>query len=44
MFKRQPRLAFDAFLGLNSDSLKSTSQAECISKLKDHISIAYQKA
>ena len=44
MFGRHPRLAIDAFLGLNSDSLNSTSQTEYIRKLWDHLSFAYQKA
>ena len=44
MFGRHPRLAIDAFLGLNSDSLNSTSQTEYIRKLRDRLSFAYQKA
>ena len=44
MFGRHPRLAIDAFLGLNSDSLNSTSQTEYIRKLRDCLSFAYQKA
>ena len=44
MFGRHPRLAIDAFLGLNSDSLNSISQTEYIKKLKDRLSFAYQKA
>ena len=44
MFGRHPRLAIDAFLGLNSDSLHLTFQTEYIRKLRDNISLAYQKA
>ena len=39
-----PRLATDGFLGLNSDSLKLTSQTKYIRKLRNHLSFAYQKA
>ena len=44
MFGRHPRLAVDAFLGLNSDSLSSTTQTEYVRKLRDRISFAYKKA
>ena len=44
MFGRHPRLAIDAFLGLNSDSLNSTSQTKYIRKLRECLSFAYQKA
>ena len=44
MFGRHPRLAIDAFLGLNSDSLNSTSQTKYMRKLRDRLSFAYQKA
>ena len=44
MFRRHPRLAIDAFLGLNLNSLNSTSHTEYIRKLRDHLSFAYQKA
>ena len=38
-----PRLAIDAFLGLNSDSLNSNSQTEHIREPRGHICFAYQK-
>ena len=44
MLGRHPRLATDAFLGLNSDSLNSTYQTEYIRKLRYRLSFAYQKA
>ncbi|MCG8032585.1 MAG: DDE-type integrase/transposase/recombinase, partial [Candidatus Thiodiazotropha taylori] len=44
MFGRHPRLAIDAFLGLNSDSLSSTTQTEYVRKLRDRLSFAYRKA
>ena len=44
MFGRDPRLAVDAFLGLNSDSLSSTTQTEHVRKLRDRLSFAYKKA
>ena len=44
MFWRDPRLAVDAFLGLNSDSLSSTTQTEHVRKLRDRLSFAYKKA
>ena len=44
MLGRHPRLAIDAFIGLNSDSLNSTSESEYIRKLRHRLSFAYQKA
>ena len=44
MFGRHPRLAIDAFFGLNSDSLNSTSYTEFIRKLSNRLSLAYHKA
>ena len=44
MFRRHPRLAVDAFLGLNSDSLSSMTQTEYGRKLRDRLSFAYKKA
>ena len=44
MFGCHHRLVIDALLGLNSDSLNSTSQTEYIRKLRDRLSFAYQKA
>ena len=44
MFGRHPRLNVDAFLGLKSDSLRSTTQTEYVRKLRDRISFAYKKA
>ena len=44
MFAHNPRLAINAFLGLNSDSLNSTSHTKYIKKLRDCLSFAYQKA
>ena len=44
MFGRHPRLAVDAFLGLNSDSLSSTTQTEYVRKLRDRLSFVYKKA
>ena len=44
MFGRHPRLAVDAFLGLNTDSLSSTTQTEYVRKLRDRLSFAYKKA
>ena len=44
MFGRHPRLAVDAFLGLNSDPLSSKPQAEYVRKLRDRLSFAYKKA
>ena len=43
MFGRHPRLAVNAFLGLNSDSLSSTTQTEYVRKLRDRLSFAYKK-
>ena len=44
MFGRHPRPAVDAFLGLNSDSLSSTTQTEYVRKFRDRLSFAYKKA
>ena len=44
MFGPHPRLAIDAFLGLNSDILNSTTQTEFVRKLRDRLSFAYRKA
>ena len=44
MFGRHPRLAVDAFLGLNSDPLSSNTQTEYVRKLRDRLSFAYKKA
>ena len=44
MLGLHPRLAIDAFLGLNSDSLNSISQTKHIGILRDRLSFAYQKA
>ena len=43
-FGRHPRLAIDAFLGLKSDTLNSTTQTEFVRKLRDHLSFAYREA
>ena len=44
MLWRHPRLAIDAFLGLNSDTLNSTTQTEFVRKLRDRLGFAYRKA
>ena len=44
MFGRHPSLAIDAFLGLNSDTLNSSTQTEFVGKLRDRLSFAYRKA
>ena len=44
MFGRHPRLAVDAFLGLNPDTLTATTQTEYVGKLKNRLHFASQKA
>ena len=44
MFGRHPRLAVDAFLGLPTDNLTSGSQSEYVTKLRERLNYAYDKA
>lgn len=44
MFGRPPKLAIDAFLGLNSSDVSSKSQNEYARKLRDRLTDAYKKA
>ena len=44
MFRRHPRLAIDAFLGLPTESLSSPTQTEYVRKLKERLTLAYKKA
>lgn len=44
MFGRHPRLAIDAFLGLNTNSQTGTNQTEYVHKLQSRLAFAYNKA
>lgn len=44
MFGRQPKLAVDALLGLNTDDISAKSKNEYVRKLRDRLSLAYKKA
>ena len=44
MFGRHPRLAIDAFFGLNSDVLAAKTHTEYVRKLRQRLHFAYQKA
>ena len=44
MFGRHPRLAIDAFFGLNPDVLAAKTHTEYVRKLRQRLHFAYQKA
>ena len=44
MFGRHPRLAIDAFFGLNPDVLDAKTHTEYVRKLRQRLHFAYQKA
>ena len=44
MFERHPRLAIDAFFGLNQDVLAAKTHTEYVRKLRQRLHFAYQKA
>lgn len=44
MFGRHPKLAIDALLGINFDGTSAKSRNEYVRKLRDRLSLAYNKA
>lgn len=44
MFGRQPKLAVDALLGLNTDDISAKSKNEYVRKLRERLTTAYRKA